>query len=513
MSTTEIKIETNQILGDFKSHLDIDNNNRILFSGPFGTGKSTFLNDFTAFFEDEYYVVKIYPVHYSVASNEDVFELIKYDILFHLFNEKEEILKLKKEDFSKFLKAQMFVLNVMKFKPLLYSILELSGKIGTPVVNFIKELNQVYDDFKDYDKETKIDEKQLIKDYLQSIENSPGNIKEYDSNSQLISELLERVKSKNEKLKSVLIIDDLDRLDPEHIFRLFNVFSAHHSEINNYTPESEKNNHKFGFDKVIFVCDVENIRKIFHHRYGSEVDFSGYIDKFYSLTPYDFDSRKYVKESISLLLKKVAISEKLNYYNFETNKRFFDSLKAVVLSLIDAKLLNLRMLTQYPVFSIPELTFKAGKSRTIYYRQSPILVLFYFLRNFYTSFDILHQNLIYLNEKFSKENFKSKTYDYYDNEEDINDLISFCLHFILPSETAFDFYDENSKKFESEDLNCVICYSEYRNYDFEIYFKNFQKAIMKNDTEEESDEKLKVLNPYNVLLIAFENCKKKGLLV
>lgn len=507
MATTEIKIETNQILGDFKSHLDIDDNNRILFSGPFGTGKSTFLKEFIDINKTDYYAVKIYPVHYSVASNEDVFELIKYDILFHLFNEKEEILKLKKEDFSKFLKAQMFVLNGMKFKPLLYSILELSGKIGTPVINFIKELNNVYDDFKDYDKKTKIDENQLIKDYLQSIENIPGNIKEFDSNSQLISELLERVKSKEveKPLKKVLIIDDLDRLDPEHIFRLFNVFSAHHDEVTN--------TNKFGFDKVIFVCDVENIRKIFNNRYGSDVDFSGYIDKFYSLTPYDFDSRKYVKESISLLLKKVAISEKLNYYNFETNKRFFDSLKAVVLSLIDAKLLNLRMLIQYPVFSIPELTFKAGKSRTIYYRQSPILVLFYFLRNFYTSFDILHQNLIYLNEKFSKENFKSKTYDYYNNEEDINDLISFCLHFILPSETAFDFYDENSKKFQSEDLNCVICYSEYRNYDFEIYFKNFQKAILKNDKNGESEEKLKILNPYNVLLIAFENCKKQGLLV
>lgn len=73
----------------------------------------------------------------------------------------------------------------------------------------------------------------------------------------------------------VLIIDDLDRIDPEHIFRLFNIFSAHFD----YHKGTDN---KFGFNKVVFVCDIRNIRNMFHSRYGAATDFTGYIDKFYS---------------------------------------------------------------------------------------------------------------------------------------------------------------------------------------------------------------------------------------
>ena len=37
---------------------------------------------------------------------------------------------------------------------------------------------------------------------------------------------------------------------------------------------------KFGFDKIIVVCDYNNIQSLFHCRYGHDADFSGYIDKF-----------------------------------------------------------------------------------------------------------------------------------------------------------------------------------------------------------------------------------------
>ena len=76
------------------------------------------------------------------------------------------------------------------------------------------------------------------------------------------------------KVTTVLLIDDLDRLDPEHVFRLFNIFSAHYDDV------TESN--KFGFDKIIFVCDINNIQQMFNHRYGINVEFNGYIDKFYS---------------------------------------------------------------------------------------------------------------------------------------------------------------------------------------------------------------------------------------
>ena len=72
--------------------------------------------------------------------------------------------------------------------------------------------------------------------------------------------------------RKVLIIDDLDRMDPDHIFRIMNVFAAQ------FDHERFGYN-KFAFDKVIIVCDLDNLRNLFAHKYGSNVDFSGYIDK------------------------------------------------------------------------------------------------------------------------------------------------------------------------------------------------------------------------------------------
>ena len=63
-------------------------------------------------------------------------------------------------------------------------------------------------------------------------------------------------------------MDDLDRLDPESIFRLLNIFSS-------FFDRNQKN--KFGFDKIIIVADYENIKNIFHHKYGEETDFEGYM--------------------------------------------------------------------------------------------------------------------------------------------------------------------------------------------------------------------------------------------
>jgi len=503
MKTTEIKIEMNEILLDFNKHLGIDGNNRILFSGPFGTGKSTFLNDFTTEFQEEYFAVKIYPVHYSVASNEDVFELIKYDILFHLLSVPNKILDLQEEDFSKFLKSQFFIQNQMKLKPLLYSILGLSDKIGTPVVDFIKALDRIVTDFKGFDEETKIDEKQLIKDYLKSFEVKIGNIHENDSNSQLISELLERIKIKEEKpLKTVLIIDDLDRLDPEHIFRLFNIFSAHHYEVTN--------TNKFGFDKVIFVCDVENIRKIFHHRYGSEVDFSGYIDKFYTLTPYHFDNRKYVKEKIDLLVKQIEFDSKLEKYNFNQSFStiFNDCLKSILFSLIELNIINLRMLINVPKLEIKELEIKLSKHASESNINLPIVVIFHILKNYFGNFEITRTKLAKLKNSFDHKNFKSDNHYLYDNELDIKKIISYCLPFLLPQESAFAMILESEKQVFLDKYGVTVYYRGFKEHNNGqvVYFQATKGG------NESGIGDLVILNPFEILLDTFDVCNKIGYL-
>ena len=78
---TEIRIDNKLIFKDFNEHINIEGNDRILFSAPFGTGKSTFLTEYFDENIDKYFCFNLYPVNYSVSQNEDIFELIKFDLL------------------------------------------------------------------------------------------------------------------------------------------------------------------------------------------------------------------------------------------------------------------------------------------------------------------------------------------------------------------------------------------------------------------------------------------------
>ena len=73
-------IALDEVSTRFQSHLDIEDNYRIFFSGKYGIGKSYFLNEFFDSRKDRYNKIVISPVNYAVSSNEDIFELIKVDI-------------------------------------------------------------------------------------------------------------------------------------------------------------------------------------------------------------------------------------------------------------------------------------------------------------------------------------------------------------------------------------------------------------------------------------------------
>ncbi|ESU19472.1 hypothetical protein FEDK69T_31410 [Flavobacterium enshiense DK69] len=495
-----IKIETEQLLNDFKQHLDFGNNKRILFSGPFGTGKSTFLNEFSEKENDDFFYLKIFPVNYSVSNNEDVFELIKFDLLLQLMGNYYEEINLKKEDFTLLLKSQVFIMERMKFMPLLYAILGLSEKLGTPIVDFIKALKETVGDFETFSNEMKVDEENDITAFLQSIEQKTGSHHEMDAVSELILDLIARIKAVKGNVQSVLIIDDLDRLDPEHIFRLFNIFSAHYDEING--------ENKFGFDKVIFVCDIENIRKIFHHKYGQGVDFSGYIDKFYSIKPFDFDNRKYIQEKVVEFIKLIQFEDKLYLFRMPENQFFLKTLKSILISLIESKQLNLRVLINPNTVTIEEKYFKGdAKSSMRSVLNTPVVVLFYVLKNFYASFEILHERMNKLNSSLNKETITTDpSYSNFNMSEDCTKgIVSFCLPFILSNEGLYT-EGEGKKACVSAKYNCTIHYNDFPYSDYN--FHNFQKATRKDVNGEVELH----LNPFQILLDTFEICKKNGLL-
>jgi hypothetical protein len=101
--------------------------------------------------------------------------------------------------------------------------------------------------------------------------------------------------------KSILILDDLDRIDPEHIFRIMNVFWAH------FNLEHKTDVNKFWFDKIILVWDYDNLKSIFHHKYWDETDFNGYINKFFSSEIYFFDNSKMVKSLVQDIIHNIKI--------------------------------------------------------------------------------------------------------------------------------------------------------------------------------------------------------------
>ena len=141
-------------------------------------------------------------------------------------------------------------------------------------------------------------ELEKLRGFLKKHTRKTGSPYEQDAISQLIFSLISAIGEQNRQ--TVLVIDDLDRIDPEHIFRILNVFAAHF--------DIDENENKFGFDRIILVCDIQNIRRIFRNRYGQDTDFSGYIDKFYSRRVFVFNNRDALEEAVSKVLSSLKIT-------------------------------------------------------------------------------------------------------------------------------------------------------------------------------------------------------------
>ena len=185
---------------------------------------------------------------------------------------------------------------------------------------FIKKAIKIGKKIKDdYDKKKKTFDK-----YEESFVNQRGGLYEDDGYTQLITAGIQHIKTdhiqKNKEGKKViLIIEDLDRIDPGHLFRILNVLGAHID-----TEESTKN--KFGFDKIIAVLDYNVTRHIFAHFYGQEANYEGYMSKFYSHYKYDYSItkvaqrylREYIKEKTRLSdsVFSIEIREKVGYESF-----------------------------------------------------------------------------------------------------------------------------------------------------------------------------------------------------
>lgn len=499
-------LDNQSLFSDFDEHISIRQNDRILFSAPFGTGKSTYLNEYFEAKSDNYFCFNLYPVNYSVSPNEDVFELIKFDLLLQLMGNYRQEIDLQNEEFSNVLSFQALFLKEFKIMPLLLTFIGESGKVGKSAKILIDEVKKQYIEFK----AKFTDEEKFIESYLTSIESQMGNVNEMDAYSSLITTLLKRVQSKNENKQSVLIIDDLDRLDPEHIFRLFNIFSV------NFGKDDILN--KFGFNKIIFVCDIENIRNIYRHKYGPDVDFGGYIDKFYSIIPFSFDNKQLVKKSLSSmlsLLKGNANNYNNNFFDeasIETGEAFFTLTQTIVSNLLDAKQINLRNLL-FPS-EIKKISGKFNYSvlNTDFKIRYDIIKLFEILQAYYGDLNTVKEKLEVIKLKFDTRHFTHETeIGKLYNPYAYNILVSSCLPFIIEGDVETDaLFLQHSRSTETytkrlKGLNSFVHFSS--TWDFSSR-KNTVEVIKITTTSDIVSEEV-THNPYEILLITFDECIRR----
>lgn len=314
----DIKIPIDKQLEEFGNHILA--NPRTFLSSKFGDGKSYFLDEFKKRNAERFVFITLYPVNYQVANNEDIFNLIKRDVLFQLIVQgffEDSCIQISDE-----LALWGFIQN--KYKSFLLELLPYMASVAlpaeyVPIVTAALKGKEVFKSLKfqfDEYKKQLTEKEDILCKFLDVAESNA--VYEEDLVTSLIKQAIQKFKEKalraNKGKQVVLIVEDLDRLDPAHLFRILNIFSAHIDycyKLMNKPNETLAGN-KFGFDNVVFVADFSNIRKIFKHFYGEQTDFNGYIGKFLSSTPYNYSIREIRKNYIyDYLERKITCPRKL----------------------------------------------------------------------------------------------------------------------------------------------------------------------------------------------------------
>lgn len=278
-------IPVDSAIQEFREHLKC--HPRSILSACYGDGKSYFID---AFMRDpeakkEFQILKIYPVNYQVLENRDIFDIIKYDVLLQMgLNEmlnpaveispRDAFLFCMKSNGLDLLESLLNVANSIEG----VSTVKAIGRVGKGAVGVIKRIQSVVKDYKEY----KGGELSILDKYMGEMDKTP--IYEEDPITKIIQNNIAvwRKKRRNKNKRVVLLFEDMDRIDPAHLFRILNVFSAHMDFSYKYAvrPIDSLYGNKFGVDNVVMVIHYENLESIFHHFYGEYTCFEGYIHKF-----------------------------------------------------------------------------------------------------------------------------------------------------------------------------------------------------------------------------------------
>ena len=362
----------------------------------------------------------------------------------------------------------------------------MTGSIGKPLLDIKDGIKELYEKIDQHQKLLKTDQRAEILDFLNEITGKEGSIYHEDNIINLIHDLLWSLKNTedsdseivNEKnKKTVLVIDDLDRLDPEHIFRILNVFACHF-DLNT----GRKN--KFGFDKIVLVGDEMNIRSIFQAKYGINTDVNGYLDKFFSTEIYYFDNEKAVSDYLYSYLTELNVGNSLVLRNGASV--FFDLLHVLTRELVHQGLFNVRTLkSSFKKDNNLKTKFlKINKdNKTFISDQLPMIYVFDLLVSIYGSINTFNDVL----NKFAQK----KPFSTLKRVEFLDPLISLLDYRNHAGKIGKHIY-------ENETLNIKIEYSINENSGDMIIADSIQMSGLKNQDE------LNAIPLAPLLLLAFQ---------
>lgn len=281
-------MDNSSIFWLFEQHLNLKWNNRIFFSWKFGSGKTYFLREYFEAHKDEFEFFHIYPVNYQISSNEDIIQFLKYDILIELLKRNEDLFEVN--DYFNFtdLSRLIYLWSSDNKTEVAQALLRWADTLlGADFGIFPKlwktaaDLLPLFKKFGEFKKTIEAWDKAVVDDFIEKM--NDRNISQTDYLGQLIMDKI-KIQTGNNR-QSILILDDLDRIDPEHVFRILNVFSAH------FNDSDEWCSNKFWFDKVILVGDIHNLISFFHHKYWITADSTGYFNKFYSIEVFHLENK------------------------------------------------------------------------------------------------------------------------------------------------------------------------------------------------------------------------------
>ena len=286
---------------------------RVILSAKFGDGKTFFLEKFKEKCkEDEnspFEFITLYPVNYQVLENRDIFELIKHDVLLQMLLCGMIDIDYEMTDRMAF---EFYIQN--HFVSVGESFLTMLKACGADdgvttalfaafkSANWLMCLKKQIDAFK---KES--DQTEFLDKYLALFDEN--SVYENDVITKIIRDNIESYQKRKGK-RVVLVIEDMDRLDPAHLFRIMNVFSAQMDYgYRSMQPINETLvGNKFGVSNVVFVMHEKNVEAIFKHFYGDNADYEGYMSKFYNKDIFRFSlAKEKEKYALSLIVQETGL--------------------------------------------------------------------------------------------------------------------------------------------------------------------------------------------------------------